>query len=84
MIYVIRDGKLVPKQDAVHSPSGPYISRMEPYRSPIDGKEITSWGARNRDLKENDAVDPRDLPKSGRKNQDNGRPDPEPELPFWR
>ena len=65
-IYVFRDGKMVPK--TYETPSwnagpfpAPMISRMEPYASPIDGREITSWGARDRDMKDNNAVDPRDL-----------------------
>jgi hypothetical protein len=38
----------------------PMISCLTPYRSPIDGKEITSWRQRDRDLKDNNAYDPRD------------------------
>ena len=65
-IYVLRNGRLVIKGEArapgqVSEFPTPMISRMEPYASPIDGREITSWGARDRDMKENNAVDPRDL-----------------------
>lgn len=41
----------------------PRVSRMEPYESPIDGKEVTSWGQRDREMQANDAYDPRDMPK---------------------
>jgi hypothetical protein len=37
------------------------LSRMEPFISPIDDKEITSWGARDRHMKEHDCYDPRDV-----------------------
>jgi hypothetical protein len=58
---------------------------MEPYQSPIDSKEITSWAVRDQDLKANDCYDPRDFsgtyPK-GRKAK-NERPEPEQlSLPF--
>jgi hypothetical protein len=63
-VYVIRKGKLVEKMAIARSKRQlpePYISRLEPYESPIDGKEITSWGQRDRDLKESNSYDPRDL-----------------------
>ena len=67
-VYVLRDGVLVPKGTArplefpkIANFPTPNVSRLEPYASPIDGREITSWGARDRDMKENNAVDPRDL-----------------------
>jgi len=91
-VYVYRDGKVVPKT-AIARPARqlplPMISRLEPYESPIDGHEVTSWGERDRELRDNDAYDPRDFsgeyPRSkGRKNPDERpEPDPEPELPFW-
>jgi hypothetical protein len=86
-IYVIRDGRLVEKERyhnfVISDFPTPMISRMEPYESPIDGKQITSWRQRDRDMRENDAVDPRDL--SPRKKPD-VRPEPTPEqLSFqWR
>jgi hypothetical protein len=92
-LYVIRDGKLVEKRrrkrEALSFPT-PMISRLEPYESPIDGTEITSWGQRERELRDNDAYDPRDVTtpyaKSlGRKQSPDERPErpDEPELPFW-
>jgi hypothetical protein len=67
-VWVIRDGKLVDKASLYrHEPvSGfptPRISRIEPFISPIDDKEISSWGARDRHMKEHDCFDPRDLGK---------------------
>lgn len=65
-VYVIRDGQLVekawrPKQgDALAFPV-PYVSRMEPFLSPVTEKEITSWRARDRDMEAAGAFDPRDL-----------------------
>ena len=64
-VYVLRNGVLVEKRRmGVRAPENdfptPMLSRMEPYASPIDGKEITSWGQRDRDLRDNNAYDPRD------------------------
>jgi hypothetical protein len=39
----------------------PRISRMEAYQSPIDGKTISSWSQRDREMQEHDCYDPRDL-----------------------
>jgi hypothetical protein len=87
VVYVYRDGKIVPKsslrsatEKRSHLPV-PRVSRLEPYESPIDGHEVTSWGERDRELKANDAYDPRDF-----KDRKNVRPEPQPdqpELPFW-
>lgn len=68
-VFVVRDGKLV-RRDLVttrpparsHLPA-PMLSRIEPFESPVTGKEITSWRDRDRDMKAAGAVDPRDLPK---------------------
>ncbi len=68
-IYVFRAGVLVPK-GSDRDPDQlrrsdlpcPMISRIEPFESPVTGKEITSWGERARDMRAVDAVDPRDLP----------------------
>jgi len=83
MIYVLRDGKLVPKGSVRGSLATnradfptPRLSKLEPYASPIDGHEVTSWGERDRELQANNAYDPRDF---------NERPKPKPEqldLPF--
>lgn len=87
-VWVIRNGKLVDKRaallgDAIKAAERdlradmfpvPMISRLDPYESPISGREITSWGEREREMREHDAFDPRDLPRDhvyekGRKNQ---------------
>jgi len=68
-VYVFRAGVLVPKgsdrdpdQLLRSDLPAPMISRMQPFESPVTGKEITSWGERARDMAAVDAVDPRDLP----------------------
>jgi len=68
-VYVFRAGVLVPKgsdrdPDQLRRSDlpAPMISRMQPFESPVTGKEITSWGERARDMAAVDAVDPRDLP----------------------
>jgi len=35
---------------------------MEPFESPVTGKEISSWRDRDKDMAAAGAVDPRDLP----------------------
>lgn len=68
-IYVRRDGKLVNKKTGEpmrmrQGPVGlaaPRVSRMEAFESPITGKEVTSWGERDREMKEHDCFDTRDL-----------------------
>jgi hypothetical protein len=69
-VYVRRNGVLVDKKTgepieqmaltAKGFPT-PRVSRMEAYDSPIDGKEVTSWGQREREMKDNDCYDPRDF-----------------------
>ncbi len=67
-IYVFRDGKLVEKHKNP-SPNfctffpAPVVSRMQPFESPVTGKEITSWRERDADMKAVNAYDPRDMPK---------------------
>jgi len=98
MIYVLRDGLLVPKGSVREDQATartradfptPRLSRLEPYQSPIDGHEVTSWAARDKELKDNNAYDPRDFsgtyPKSlGRKKNQDERPEPpvQLDLPF--
>ena len=43
--------------------SSPRISRIAPFESPVSGKEITSWGEREREMRAFDCFDPRDLPR---------------------
>lgn len=72
-VFVIRAGKLVakgsdragtPQTDARSDFPAPMLSRMEPFESPVTGKEITSWRDRDRDMAAAGAVDPRDLPRN--------------------
>ena len=69
-VYVIRNGVAVPKSSltsAHHDKrsilAAPRLSRLEPYESPIDGREITSWGMREKDLKDSNSYDKRDFKK---------------------
>lgn len=68
-VYVRRDGHWVDKQTGepmvfdtweVAFPT-PRVSRMEPFESPITGKEVTSWGERDREMRANECFDTRDL-----------------------
>jgi hypothetical protein len=69
-VYVLRGGVLVEKNSVWQARESrgdfptPRLSRLEPYQSPIDGKEITSWAARDKDLKDSNSYDPRDVKKS--------------------
>ena len=89
-VWVIRGGRLVERTAGqrkfvknANFPT-PAISRMEPFESPVTGKEISSWRERDRDMAAAGAVDPRDLPPPT-KGRANGRRS-EPDLaPFeWR
>ena len=71
-VWVLRNGAMVVKgseDDVKPTPVSssdfptPAISRMQAYDSPIDGREITSWGQRDRELRAHDCYDPRDLPE---------------------
>jgi hypothetical protein len=68
MIYVYRDGIVVPKpiaprREARASFPIPMLSpRFETMESPVTGEAITSWRARDRDMQAAGAVDRRDLP----------------------
>jgi len=68
-VYVYREGKFVdkstlpPPQKATGSFPTPLLSRMEPFESPITGKEISTWAERDKDMRAVDAVDLRDYPK---------------------
>lgn len=71
MIFLIRNGRLVPKASIAEAIAdnrsdlaAPMLSRMTPFESPVTGAEITSWRDRERDMAAVDAVDPRDLPKN--------------------
>jgi hypothetical protein len=93
-VYVLRDGKLIEKPErtppAVRDGlATPRISRMAPFESLISGKEITSWGEREREMRAFDCFDVRDLPKDhafkrGRKAQMKEARDGRPDEPFWR
>ena len=68
-VYVYRGGALVPRHLAERKQPpvarsdlpAPALSRMEPFESPVTGKEITSWRERDADMKASDSVDPRDF-----------------------
>ena len=68
-IYVYRNGEYVDKATVSRETvarSGfpvPMLSRMEPFESPVTGKEISTWQERDRDMRKVDAVDLRDYPK---------------------
>lgn len=67
-VYVMRNGELIEKRAPSPSSSRsnfptPMLSRIEPFESPITGREISSWRDRDRDMATVDAVDPRDLPR---------------------
>jgi hypothetical protein len=93
-VYVVRDGKLIVKPSravpaARDGPFSPRISRIEPFESPISGKEITSWGERDREMRAFDCFDTRDLPrdhsfKRGREAQSKELSDGRPGQSLWR
>jgi hypothetical protein len=67
-VYLLINGKLVEKgkyNTSVTSPDfpTPMISRAISFESPVTGKEITSWRARDADMKAAGACDPSDLPR---------------------
>lgn len=69
-VWVFRDGELVEKHLAPRPPAGPYVSRIEPFQSPVTGREITSWRERDRDMRAVDAYDPRDVSTPYRRGRD--------------
>lgn len=68
--FVWRDGRFVDKKtgEAMHKPYAgqicmpTVISDIPEYRSPVDGRPITSRSERRDDLKRNNCVDARDFP----------------------
>lgn len=95
-VYVVRDGRVVPKGSGLAAPvpllarsdlPAPMLSRMEPFESPVTGKEISSWRERDRDMAAADAVDPRDLPAPSRgrkKEEKHGRGKTDDSTFEWR
>jgi hypothetical protein len=88
-VFVLRDGRLVEKtcelksQINSHFPT-PMLSRMEPFESPVTGREITSWRERDRDMEAVGACDPRDLPRGPfEKREENARRSDDTEFE-WR
>lgn len=94
-VYVLRDGRLVEKGTlnvlsvpVLEFPM-PMLSRLlEPFESPVTGKEISNWRDRDRDMRAVDAFDVRDVPKDhtwrrGREAQLKEAKDVGPE-PIWR
>jgi hypothetical protein len=81
-VWVIRDGRLVDKASVGAATAdrraifpAPMLSRIEPFESPVTGKEISSWRERDRDMNAVGAVDPRDLPRKPfeKRERDNAR-----------
>jgi hypothetical protein len=69
-VYVRRNGVLVDKETgepieqralAVLGFPTPRISRFVPYESPVTGDDVTSWGQRDREMRDHNCFDPRDL-----------------------
>lgn len=68
--FVLRNGKLVEKRTGAvlaSDPSAPLampmvISDISDYRSPVDGRLISSRSERREDLKRNNCIDARDMP----------------------
>lgn len=60
--YVLRDGKLVPKDQAPPQSGVSLWSEIEPYQSPASGKWITSRRERREDLKRTGCVPYERLP----------------------
>lgn len=83
MIYVYRDGALVPKPiegpgvaaRASTFPTPMLSPRFDAFESPVTGKEVSSWRSRDRDMADCGAVDPRDLPRAPfeKRERDNAR-----------
>lgn len=68
-VFVIREGKLVPKVWSPPAPGGfpsPRVSRFDSIESPVTGQSVSSWRQRDRDMHAADAVDPRDIPVKAR------------------
>jgi hypothetical protein len=69
-VYVRRGGILVNRDtgermalpEKAGALSSPRVSRFEEMESPVSGKTISSWRARDRDMDAAGACDPRDLP----------------------
>lgn len=69
-VYVIRNGEVVEKRSLADARDdrrsifpAPRLSRIEPFESPVTGKEISSWRERDADMRAVDAVDLRDMPR---------------------
>ena len=78
MIYVYRNGRLVPKQTrAMREVDFPMVARFDAYASPIDDAWITSSRQRERDMAKNDAYDKRDLPAGHFREKEHGRASPQ-------
>jgi hypothetical protein len=70
-VWVIRDGRLVAKNAPMRGLlregfPAPHVSRMEPYESPVTGKEISTHREREAEMRSIGAYDPRDLPRDHR------------------
>lgn len=87
-VYVFRDGEMIEKGSLTREPVGksadfptPQIQpRFETMESPVTGKSIGSWAERERDMRESNSVDARDVPRAPieKRRRDRARPDTAP------
>jgi hypothetical protein len=83
-IFVFRDGRLVEKRPAGNDRSSslptPYVSRMEPFESPVTGKEVFSHREREADMRAAGAMHPSDANHKliEKRKRDRARPDSAP------
>ena len=63
MIYVYRNGEIVPKTGKNSVP----VYRFKDYESPVTGASITSPRQKERDLERSGSYDPRDTPQEFRR-----------------
>jgi len=87
-VYVYRNGEIVPRDDARRTGlllasrvlAAPYVSRMEPFESPVTGKEIFSHREREADMRAAGAMHPSDANHKliQKRKRDRARPDSAP------
>lgn len=93
MIYVYRDGEIVPKsQQKREDNKSPYISRFETYESPVTGAPVSSDRQREMDLYKSNSYDVRDVgpnhaiakAREARKAENAARHSEPEQRDFWR
>lgn len=88
--YVLRDGKLVLKDEAPPLQAGPFIwSDLPAYRSPVGTGWIEGRAARREDLKRAGCVEAGDMPRLGFRSENYARqagkePTAAPRKPYVR